>query len=108
METENEKKYRMIEVVQATVEQMKLDDFADNPEGAKELFQCGCCGEIKELAGSMLYSEYQFCNECVLITEVSLVLDKIKEPEEMLKVFEEQRFENFYNAIFNSTDPSDN
>lgn len=98
----------MISIVQATVEQMKLDDMENNPDGAKELFQCACCGQIKELAGSIIYSENQFCNDCVLITEISLILNKIKHPQEMLNLFEEKRFENFYNSIFNSSDPSDN
>ena len=91
---------KKIEEVQKAVEQMKLDDLEESPNFAHEEFQCHCCGESRELAGSVTYGSNLFCNECVLLVEVSLMLGKIKHPEEILEKMEDRRFQNLYESIF--------
>ena len=54
-----------------TVEIMKQDDIADNPESEFEEFQCDCCAKIVPVAGSMIYGDKHFCNDCVLYAEVA-------------------------------------
>ena len=100
LELDKEKTIQVIQYVQAVVEQMRVDDIEDNPGSAEEEFQCVCCGENKTLAGSMIYANNLYCNDCVLITELSLTLGKIKEPEEMVELMADKRFDNIYHTLF--------
>ncbi|MEW5821038.1 MAG: hypothetical protein AB1782_12675 [Cyanobacteriota bacterium] len=93
-------KLAIVNHVQSVVEQMRIDDIENSPGAADEEYQCPCCGDIKNLAGSMIYGDYLFCNDCVLLTEVSIVLDKIKKPEEMIELMEDKRFDNIYQSLF--------
>lgn len=108
MELDKEKTYRLIKEVEATVEQMKIDDIENSPESAEDIFQCSCCGDSKVLAGSLVYGSYLFCNDCVLLTEVSLALNKIKYPEEMINIMEDKRFVNIYQSLFTADDNLNN
>lgn len=102
MEINEEKKLALIKNIQAVTAQMKADDIEENPTAAEESFVCSCCGEVKTLAGTMPYIEMLFCNDCVLVTEISLALGKIKDPEEMIHAMEDKRFETLYNSIFDN------
>ena len=102
---ENKDVVELVREIQAEVEQMRLDDIANSPESAQEDFQCYCCGKVKQLAGSIIYNDKLFCNDCVLITEVCLALNQIQSPEEVVQVMENNRFEYIYNSIFGPPDP---
>lgn len=106
MEISEERKLAIINNIQAITAQMKQDDIQDNPSAAEDNFVCSCCGEVKPLAGSIPYIENLFCNDCVLLTEISLALEKINDPEEMIHAMEDKRFETLYNSIFSDTDTS--
>lgn len=94
-------KLKKVEETQKSVRQMKQDDFDENPEAASEEFQCGCCGENKILAGSLIYEEYRLCNDCVLLAEVSFAVNKIKTIQDLIESMEDKRFETLYDSIFN-------
>ena len=49
-----------------------------NPDSEFEMFTCSACAEDKCLAGSIQYSKYRLCNDCVLMYETALKLNKIK------------------------------
>jgi late competence protein required for DNA uptake (superfamily II DNA/RNA helicase) len=100
MAEDKEKRLKLISEIQRTVEQMKVDDIEEQPYAASELFQCPCCGEFKPLAGSLLYNANLYCNDCVLLTEVSLALGKITYPDEMIEYMEDKRFEAIYEGLF--------
>lgn len=100
MERDKINKLQLIQEIQKTVEQMKIDDVEDNPSAAEEEFQCPCCGKVKPLAGSVLYIQHLFCNDCVLLTEISLELGKIQDPEDMIDIMDDKRFENIYEDLF--------
>ncbi|OGH97536.1 MAG: hypothetical protein A2104_07725 [Candidatus Melainabacteria bacterium GWF2_32_7] len=103
-----EKNLEVIESLQKTVEQMKIDDIEESPESAYESFQCQCCGEEKFLAGSVTYNEHLLCNDCVLTAEISFALDKIKNIDELIASMEDKRFDNVYNSIFEQDENADN
>lgn len=106
MNTEKNKDVKaIVKEIQAAVEQMRLDDLENSPESAQEDFQCDCCGNVSKLAGSIIYNETLYCNDCVLLTETSLALKLIQTPEDMINAMEDKRFENVYNSIF-SDDPT--
>lgn len=90
-----------IKEIQESVRQMAEEDFEENPEMAKEEFQCDCCAQIKTFAGSNIYEDYRLCNDCVLLAEVGFSLDKIKTIDEFMESMEEKRFETIYNTLFN-------
>jgi len=92
---------KKIEEIQESVKQMVQEDLEENPEAAAEEFQCDCCAEIKIFAGSMIYEDYRLCNDCALLAEVGLALNKIKDVQELMDSMEEKRFETVYNKIFN-------
>ena len=92
-------KEEIIEEMQQVVEQMKLDDIADNPDSEFETFGCDCCGQEKMLAGSIAYSGYRLCNECVLLAETGFALNKIKNIEELINAMEDKRLEGLCNII---------
>ena len=57
--------------MQAVINQMKIDDIEENPSSEFEMFDCSCCAQTKPLAGSIQYSKYRLCNDCVLLYEVT-------------------------------------
>lgn len=89
MKTEKEIAEEMVQVV----EQMRLDDIADNPEIENEFFDCDCCGENKCLAGSIEYDGYRLCNDCVLLAETGFALGKIKDVKELIEAIEDKHLE---------------
>lgn len=100
MSYDKELTLRIINSIQPVVKQMVIDDVENSPDAATEQFQCPCCGALKTLAGSMTYDTYLFCNDCVMLTEISLALNKIKDPVEMIEMMSEKRFDNIYETIF--------
>jgi hypothetical protein len=81
----------IVKSLQDTVEQMKIDDLEECPESAFEIFQCYCCGQEKEKAGSMIYGDYLLCNDCVLLAETSFALGRISNIEELINSMEDKR-----------------
>ena len=79
--------------MQQVVWQMKLDDIEENPNSEFEMFDCSACAKEKPLAGSIQYSKYRLCNDCVLLYETALKLNKIKNIEEFMEKTEEKRLE---------------
>lgn len=88
-----EEKLKIIEDMQAVVEQMRLDDIEEDPSLADEVFECSCCGKTKPLAGSIQYGQYRLCNDCVLLAETGLAIGKFKNAEELIKAMEDTRLE---------------
>lgn len=95
---------KLVESIQQSVEQMKIDDIEESPESAYEEFVCNCCGEAKILAGSLLYGENLLCNDCVLLAETAFALGKTKNINDIIDSFEDKRFELLYNSMFNDKD----
>ncbi len=83
----------IISDMQKVIYQMKLDDIEENPESEFEMFDCSACAKTMPLAGSIQYSKYRLCNDCVLMYELALKLGKIKNIEEFMKITEEKRLE---------------
>ncbi len=92
-------KEEIIEEMQLVVEQMRLDDIEDNPDSETEPFECDCCGQEKYLAGSVEYSGYRLCNDCVLLAETGFALGKIKDVQELVDAMEDSRLEGLCNII---------
>ena len=92
-------KEEIIAEMQQVVEQMRLDDIEENPDSEIETFECDCCGKLKSLAGSVEYSGYRLCNDCVLLAETGFVLDKIKDIEELIDAMEDTRLEGLCKII---------
>ena len=88
-----EEQIKLIEDMQKVVEQMRLDDIEEDPETAKELFECSCCGKTKMLAGSIQYGKYRLCNDCVLLAETGLAIGKFKNIDELVKAMEDTRLQ---------------
>ena len=84
---------KITEEMQAVVEQMRLDDIADNPDIENEFFICDCCGKNKCAAGSIDYNGYRLCNDCVLLAETSFALGKIKNTQELIEHIEDRHLE---------------
>jgi len=97
---DREKQIEIVEALQETVNQIRLDDIEECPESAFEEFQCQCCGETKMLAGSLLYEDYLLCNDCVLLAEIGFALKKITNIQELIDSMEDKRFESLYNSLF--------
>ncbi len=91
MDKENELK--IIEDMQAVVEQMRLDDIEENPDSEYDMFECQCCGEEKPLAGSVVYEGIRVCNDCVLLAETGFALGKIKSINDLMKNMEDKKLE---------------
>ena len=85
--------------MQQVIFQMKLDDIEENPESEFELFDCSACAKTKPLAGSIQYSKYRLCNDCVLLYELALKLNKVKNIEEFMEKTEDSRLEEMCNFI---------
>ena len=90
------------EVDQRTIAQCKflLDKRQRTAKGDKRVIG-DCCAKIATEAGSVLYRDKHFCNECVLYTEIALGLGKIKDPIEVIDLMEEKRLEELCNYIKN-------
>ena len=104
MSYDKELTLKIINSIQPVIKQMIIDDVENSPDAATEQFQCPCCGDIKVLAGSMAYESYLFCNDCVMLTEISLALKKIKDPIEMIEMMADKRFDNLYQSVFEDID----
>ena len=104
-----ENKEQIIKDMQEVVYQMKLDDIEENPDSEYELFQCSSCAMDKPLAGSVLYkNEYRLCNDCVLIYETALKLNKIKDIQEFIEHTEDLRLKNICDFINKDTNKENN
>ena len=86
-------KIKIIEDMQAVVEQMRLDDIEEDPSLEDEVFECSCCGKTKCLAGSIQYGKYRLCNDCVLLAETGFAIGKFKNADELIKAMEDTRLE---------------
>ena len=107
MNTQEELK--IIQDMQAVVEQMRLDDIEENPACEEEMFECDCCAKTKPLAGSVYYpGDKRLCNECVLLAEISFALGKIKNIQELIDNMEDNRLEEFCNYIKSQSQPEQN
>lgn len=90
----------IIKDMQEVVYQMKMDDIEENPQSEFEMFTCSSCAQDKSLAGSVLYNnEYRLCNDCVLIYETALKLDKISNIHEFIEHTEDLRLKNICDFI---------
>ena len=98
-----ENKDEQIKDMQAVVYQMKLDDIAENPDSEFEMFECSACAKSMPLAGSIQYSKYRLCNDCVLMYEVALKLNKVKNIDEFIKKTEDMRLSELCNFIKNDS-----
>lgn len=90
---------QIINDMQLVVNQMKLDDIEENPDSEFEMFDCSACGTEKPLAGSIQYSKYRLCNDCVLLYELALKLGKIKNINDFIEKTEDKRLENLCEFI---------
>ena len=85
--------------MQEVIYQMKLDDIEENPDSEFELFTCSSCAKDVPLAGSIQYSKYRLCNDCVLLYELSLKLGKIKNIDEFMEKTEDNRLQTMCDFI---------
>lgn len=92
---------KIINDMQQVVNQMKLDDIEENPDSEFETFDCSACAKEMPLAGSIQYSKYRLCNDCVLLFELALKLGKIKDIDEFIEKTEDKRIENMCEFINN-------
>lgn len=90
---DKDEKIKIIEDMQAVVEQMRLDDLEEEPSLIDETFECSCCGKTKSLAGSIQYGKYRLCNDCVLLAETGFAIGKFKNANELIKAMEDTRLE---------------
>jgi len=81
----------IIEEMQAVAQQMVLDDLEENPDLAKEYFDCHCCGKHKCMAGSIQYDKYRLCNDCVLLAETGFALKKFDKIQTLIDAMEDNR-----------------
>lgn len=90
---DKEHQLKIIEDMQAVVEQMRLDDLEEDPSLIDEFFDCSCCGKSSSLAGSIQYGKYRLCNDCVLLAETGFAIGKFKNADELIKAMEDTRLE---------------
>ena len=95
-------KEEVVKEMQLVVEQMRLDDIAENPDCEHEFFTCDACGGTKDLAGSVLYGHHRLCNDCVLLAEVGFELGQIKDIHELIDAMEDKRLEKRQKMLENS------
>lgn len=81
----------IVKEMQEVVAQMVIDDLEEDPSLADEMFECDCCGQQKSLAGSVEYTGYRLCNDCVLIAETGFALKKINDIQEVIDAMEDKR-----------------
>ncbi len=89
----------VVKEMQEVAEQMVLDDLAEDPTLAEKTFECDCCGQMKQLAGSIEYNGYRLCNDCVVIAETGFALKKFNTIEKLINAMEDTRLENLCNFI---------
>lgn len=94
-----ENQEKIISDMQEVVYQMKLDDIEENPDSEKEFFTCSACANDKCLAGSIQYSKYRLCNECVLMYELALKLGKVQNIDEYMQKTEDVRLKTMCDFI---------
>ena len=94
-----EEELDFIKQMQETVAIMKEDDIQDNPDSEFEEFQCDCCAKIAPVAGSVLYGDKHFCNDCVLYAEIAFGLGKAKTADDIIQLMEDKRLEELCNYI---------
>ena len=99
MKMDNNSKENLIKDMQAVIHQMKLDDIEENPDSEFDLFDCSACAKDKPLAGSIQYSKYRLCNDCVLMYELALKLNKVQNIEEFMEKTEDLRLSELCNFI---------
>ena len=105
----DEQTLKIIQDMQAVVEQMRLDDIEENPSCEEEMFECDCCAKTKSLAGSVYYpGDKRLCNECVLLAEISFALGKISNIQELLDNMEDTRLEELCEYIKNNSKSQNN
>ena len=86
-------KIKVTKEMQKVVEQMRLDDIEENPDIVNDFFDCACCGQYKDLAGSIQYGDYRLCNDCVLFAEVGFELKKFNSIQDLVDAMEDKRLE---------------
>ncbi len=82
---------KIVEDMQAVAAQMVQDDIEENPDIVNEYFDCSACGKNKCMAGSIQYSEYRLCNDCVVLAEVGF--------KELIDAMEDNRLETICDFI---------
>ena len=95
---------KIVEDMQAVAAQMVQDDIEENPDIVNEYFDCSACGKNKCMAGSIQYSEYRLCNDCVVLAEVGFKLKKIKNIQELIDAMEDNRLETICDFIKKDSD----
>ncbi len=104
MEDEN----KIIEDMQEVVLQMVQDDIEENTDIVNEYFDCSACGKNKCMAGSIQYSKYRLCNDCVLLAEVGFKLKKIQNIQELIDAMEDKRLETICDFIKKDSNAQNN
>ena len=94
-----ENKQKIINDMQEVVYQMKLDDIEENSDSEFEFFTCSSCAKDMPLAGSIQYSKYRLCNDCVLMYELALKLNKVKNIDEFIEKTEDSRLQTMCDFI---------
>ena len=89
----------IIKEMQQVVAQMVTDDIEENPDIVNEYFECDCCAQTKNLAGSIQYENYRLCNVCVLLAETGFALGKIQNIQQLMDAMEDKRLEEYCNYI---------
>ena len=89
----------IIKEMQEVVAQMVIDDIEEDPSLADEQFECDCCGQLKPLAGSVEYTGYRLCNDCVLIAETGFALNKITDIQQVIDAMEDCRLQQLCDFI---------
>ena len=90
---------KIVEDMQAVAAQIVQVDIEENPDIVNEYFDCSACGKNKCMAGSIQYSEYRLCNDCVVLAEVGFKLKKIKNIQELIDAMEDNRLETICDFI---------
>lgn len=99
---------KIVEDMQAVVAQMAADDIEENPDIVNEYFDCSACGKNKPMAGSIQYSKYRLCNDCVLLAEVGFKLKKIQNVQELIDAMEDKRLETICDFIKKDSNAQNN
>jgi len=89
----------IIKDMQLVVAQMKIDDIEENPDSEFDMFDCSACAKESMLAGSIQYSKYRLCNDCVLLYELALKLGKVKNIDEFMLKTEDTRLKTMCDFI---------
>lgn len=98
----------IIKDMQEVIFQMKIDDIEENPDSQFEMFDCSACAKSACLAGSIQYSKYRLCNDCVLLYETALKLGKIQNIEQFIAKTEDVRLKTMCDFIKKDTQKENN